>query len=173
MVFFYEEPTRGSIYNFWEVIYLKEDYRIWLNIGITYFVILVVLYIPIVLFNIFPSNYMYEVTEESLTIEHGVFQKERLDYKITEENRQEIQNLMYHIRSIHSLTVLGVPLLSFIIVGFLYQFAPRFRAIKGIASSRKRAVAWALITTVILLWLVGEFLFRRENILNSLHLLGI
>ncbi|RXJ02019.1 hypothetical protein DS745_07960 [Anaerobacillus alkaliphilus] len=147
---------------------MKEDYRVWLKIGVTYFVILTMLYIPIVLFNLFPSNYTYKEAGDSVIIEHGIFQKETMEITVTEENIQEVTGLLYHIRSIHSLTVLGVPLLSFICVGFLFQFSKGFKAMKGIAATRKRAVAWALITTVILLWLIGEFLFRRENIVHSL-----
>jgi hypothetical protein len=147
---------------------LKGDYGVWLRIALTYFVILTALYIPIVLLNIFPSNYTFQDIGNTVIVEHGVFNKERLEIEINEQNKQQIDYLKYHIRSIHSLVILGIPLLSFISVGFLFQFSKRFKTMKGIEASRKRAVALLLMTTVILLWLVGEFLHRRGNILSSL-----
>jgi hypothetical protein len=147
---------------------LKGDYGVWLRIALTYFVILTALYIPIVLLNIFPSNYTFQDIGNTVIVEQGVFNKERLEIEINEQNKQQIDYLKYHIRSIHSLVILGIPLLSFISVGFLFQFSKRFKTMKGIEASRKRAVALLLMTTVILLWLVGEFLHRRENILSSL-----
>ncbi|OIJ11607.1 hypothetical protein BKP35_11750 [Anaerobacillus arseniciselenatis] len=147
---------------------MKQDNSIWLKIGLTYFVILTIFYIPIVLLNIFPSNYSYEDVGYAVIIEHGVFNKELIAIEKNAENEQQIAMLKYHIHSIHSLVVLGVPLLSFICVGFLFQFSKRFKMIKGIEASRKRAVALLLMTTIILLWLGGEFFHRRGNILASL-----
>lgn len=147
---------------------MKGDYSVWLRISLTYFVVLTMLYVPIVLLNISPSNYTFQEIDGTVLIEHGVFNKEIFEFEINSENKQELAVLHYHIRSIHSLVILGIPLLSFIFVGFLFQFSKHFKTMKGIEASRKRAVALILMTTVILLWLVGEFLYRRGNIISSI-----
>lgn len=149
-------------------IFMKTDNSVWLKIGLTYFIILMVLYIPIVLFEIFPSNYTYEDLGDTLVVEHGVFSKEQYIFEINEQNEQQIAILKFYIDSVHSLVNLGVPLLSFIIAGFLFQFSKKFKMMKGIETSRKRVVALLLITMVILLWFIGEFLHRRGNVIESL-----
>jgi hypothetical protein len=148
---------------------MKGDYGVWLRITLTYFVILTILYIPIMVFNIYPSNYTLQDSDNTVIIEHGVFKKEQYILQKNEENQQELAVLNYHIRSLHSLLILGIPLLSFILVGFLFQFSPYFKKMKGIETSKKRAIALILMTTVILLWLIGEFLYRRSNIISSLY----
>lgn len=147
---------------------MKSDNSIWIKIGLTFFIIITLLYIPIVFLNIFPSNYTYDETDEILIVEHGVFTKTQYIFEKIEENEQQLAILKFHIHSIHSLVNLAVPLLSFIIAGFLLQFSKRLKKMKGIESSRKRVVALVLITTVILLWLIGEFLYRRGNVVSSL-----
>lgn len=148
--------------------FLKKDYQIWFKIGLTYTVMITLLYVPIVLLNIFPSNYSFEVFDDKVLINHGVFTKETMEIERTKENEPKIAILLYHIRSIHSLTILAIPLIAFITVGVLYQFVKPFKTTSGIAATKKRAVVLLLMATVILLWLTGEFLHRRGNILSSL-----
>ncbi|MFN7250454.1 MAG: hypothetical protein ACK4M9_06615 [Anaerobacillus sp.] len=148
---------------------MKGDYGVWLRITLTYFVILTILYIPIMVFNIYPSNYTLQDSDNTVIIEYGVFKKGQYILQKNEENQQQLAVLNYHIRSLHSLLILGIPLLSFISVGFLFQFSTYFKKMKGIETSKKRAVALILMTTVILLWLIGEFLYRRSNIISSLY----
>jgi hypothetical protein len=148
---------------------IKGDYGVWLKITLTYFVILTILYIPIMVFNFYPSNYTFQDSGNNVTVEHGVFKKEQHIIEKSEENQQQLAVLNYHIRSLHSLLILGIPLLSFICVGFLFQFSTYFKKMKGIEASKKRAVALILMTTVILLWLIGEFLYRSSNIISSLY----
>ena len=121
------------------------------------------------MFNLFPNNYTYQETDEALIVQYGVMNVKSYTFEKMDHATEDLDVIKYHIHSLHSLVLLAVPLMAFIVVGSLLQFSKWFGNIKGITTSKKRIVAFLLMTLIIVLWFTGEFIHRIENIEDSIR----
>ncbi len=127
------------------------------------------LYIPIGLFNLYPGSFTFEDTNEALFVERGTINKEIYTFNKEDYVAGELFQLQYNIRSLQTLVSMGIPLLSFIIVGFLFQFSKVFKNMPGMASSRKRALLLIIFSIIIILFWTGTFIDRIDSLTTQIE----